>query len=288
MNFKVKFSVIIPTYNRADLLPALLNSLVLQTFSDFEIIICDDGSVDNTSEIVNEYKDKIDIKYILLENNGGPAAPRNAGIRAAEGEYCAFLDSDDEWYVDKLTEVSKVLEKGFDWTYHDLDIKKNNEITGVVKARDYNKKNAMESLLVNFNPVPTSSVVVRTEVLKQVGFFRTEKSFHFVEDFDYWLRLVKVNTNSFAIKKSLGIYNDHEVNNSKSKLQIEKLGDIYDLYNEKLKSKDVTLAKYYAQFSLAYNSSDNNLCKQICGQMIKLKFFHLYTFKALIKCMKIK
>ena len=91
-------SVIIPTYNRAHLVGRAIKSVLNQTYRDFEIIVVDDGSTDNTKDIIKEFqkKDKR-IKYIPYEKNKGGSAARNTGIKAAKGEYIAFLDSDDEW-----------------------------------------------------------------------------------------------------------------------------------------------------------------------------------------------
>ena len=92
-----KVSIIIPTYNRANLLPRAINSVLNQTFKDFELIIVDDGSTDNTRKVVKEFEEKDSrIKYIWQENFGGPAKPTNTGLKISKGKYIAFLDSDNE------------------------------------------------------------------------------------------------------------------------------------------------------------------------------------------------
>jgi len=85
-------SVIIPTYNRSKELKRCLESLTRQTYKKFEVIVCDDGSTDNTKEVVNSYRNVLNIIYIKDENFGGPARPRNNGIKLSNGEYIAFLD----------------------------------------------------------------------------------------------------------------------------------------------------------------------------------------------------
>src|SRR3989344_2456358 len=96
-------SIIIPTYNRAKLLRRAIESVLKQTFQDFELLVVDDGSTDNTNEVVMEYasKDKR-VFYISQENSGGASRPKNTGIKTARGEYIAILDSDDEWMQNKL------------------------------------------------------------------------------------------------------------------------------------------------------------------------------------------
>lgn len=94
-----EISVIIPTYNRVQYVTKAIDSVLVQTYTDYEIIVVDDGSTDNTKEVLEPYMGRI--KYIYQENAGVSAA-RNAGIRAATGEWVAFLDSDDEWLPEKL------------------------------------------------------------------------------------------------------------------------------------------------------------------------------------------
>jgi len=102
-------SVIISTYNRAHLIGRAIQSVLNQTYQDFEVIVVDDGSTDNTEEIVKSFNDPR-IRYIRHEKNKGAAAARNTGIKAARGKYIAFQDSDDEWLPEKLEKQMKVFE----------------------------------------------------------------------------------------------------------------------------------------------------------------------------------
>ncbi len=102
-------TVIIPTYNRAHLLGRSIGSVLNQTYSDFELIVVDDGSTDNTTEVVRSFCDTR-LKYIRCErNSGGPATPTNVGIEAASTRYIAVQDSDDEWLPDKLQQQVTVI-----------------------------------------------------------------------------------------------------------------------------------------------------------------------------------
>lgn len=103
-----RVSVIIPTFNRAHLLPCAVQSVLNQTFTDFELIIVDDASTDNTQEVVESFGD-LRIRYIEHEQNKGGGAARNTGIKEARGEFIAFLDSDDEWMSQKLEIQATVL-----------------------------------------------------------------------------------------------------------------------------------------------------------------------------------
>ena len=94
-----RIAVIIPTYNRSELLKAALDSVLSQKYKDLETIVVDDGSEDDTSELVGQYPQ---CRYIKLEHSGLPAVARNAGIRRTKADFVAFLDSDDEWLPQKL------------------------------------------------------------------------------------------------------------------------------------------------------------------------------------------
>jgi glycosyltransferase involved in cell wall biosynthesis len=100
-NFNPLVSVILPTYNRAHVLGKAIESILNQTYSNFEIIIVDDGSLDSTEKLVARYRDNR-IKYIRHTKNQGAVAARNTGIVASKGEYIAFQDSDNEWLPEKL------------------------------------------------------------------------------------------------------------------------------------------------------------------------------------------
>lgn len=103
-----RVSVIIPTYNRAEYVTQAIDSVLAQTYTDYEIIVVDDGSADNTKEVLLPYMDRI--RYIYQENAGVSAA-RNTGIKAAKGDWITFLDSDDEWLPGKLAVQIRAVER---------------------------------------------------------------------------------------------------------------------------------------------------------------------------------
>jgi glycosyltransferase involved in cell wall biosynthesis len=103
----VLFSIIIPTYNRRDLLRRTLDSVRAQTFTDFETIVVDDGSTDGTAEYLERLAGKV---RVIRQRNAGPGAARNAGVAAAAGDYFAFLDSDDMWFPWTLATYARVIE----------------------------------------------------------------------------------------------------------------------------------------------------------------------------------
>ena len=102
-------SIIIPTYNRERLVCKAINSVLRQTYSDYELIVVDDGSVDQTPRAVSQFQDPR-IRYLCQHINAGECAARNIGLTAAQGRYIAFLDSDDEWLPNKLEKQVKYFE----------------------------------------------------------------------------------------------------------------------------------------------------------------------------------
>ena len=108
---KPTVSIIIPTYNRAHLIDRSIQSVLNQTYQDFELIVVDDGSTDNTEDIIRQFQEKDKrIKYIKHDKNKGGSAARNTGIKNSRGEYIAFQDSDDEWFPEKLEKQIEIIE----------------------------------------------------------------------------------------------------------------------------------------------------------------------------------
>lgn len=185
-----KVSVIIPTYNRAELLRSAISSALGQTFKDLEIIVSDDNSTDNTLEIVKGFQDKR-LKYISHNKNKGVSAARNTAIKVASGEYIAFLDDDDEWLPDKLQWQVEVLDKS------------QSNICGVYSNRLFIEKATGKILsdnpgadtlegnllyqLAKKSPIHTSTVVIKKRCLDEVGLF--DETISYMEDRDMWIRL---------------------------------------------------------------------------------------------------
>ena len=203
-----KFSVVIPTFNRARDIPRCLDSLVSQKFQDFEVLICDDGSTDDTSSVVASYNHLLDITYSYGENSGGPARPRNRGISLARAPYIAFLDSDDWWTPDKLRLSLNALDAGADVVSHDLYV-----VTTPVQRVFWKKVRSRElgspvfdDLLAYGNGLPNSSVVVRKCFLVKIGGASEDPDLVGVEDFDTWLRISKLTDKFKRIPVTLGYY----------------------------------------------------------------------------------
>ncbi|MCK8141458.1 glycosyltransferase [Flavobacterium sp. I-SCBP12n] len=201
------FSIVIPTYNRTSDLARCLDSLVSQTYKNFEVIVCDNGSSDNTKDVVMGYADKLNLNYIhIIENSGGPAYPRNLGLKEALGDWVCFLDSDD-WYTDNRLEYIADLDlNNFDFLYHDLNIIKNNDPYKIMISRALSLEDTYYDFVTNVNSIPTSSTCIRRELLKKTNGFKEAKDISGLEDFDFWLKLAKLNARFIYVPVVLGYY----------------------------------------------------------------------------------
>ena len=203
-----RVSVVVPTYNRANELRRCLDSLKEQTIDDFEVLICDDGSTDETAEVAKKYSPFLDITYDYAKNFGGPACPRNRGIKLARAPYIAFLDSDDWWMPQKLEESLKYLEQGADVVYHDLFLAtKSDQRFYWKKARTRDlKKPVFDDLIINGNALHNSSVMVRKELLVAIKGLSEDQNLIAGEDYDAWVRIAQLTDKFKRIPKTLGYY----------------------------------------------------------------------------------
>lgn len=188
-------SVIVPTYNRGNVIGRAVKSILRQTWPHFEIIIVDDGSTDGTKAIVDELGDPR-IRYILLEQNAGVAHARNVGIQEAKYEYIAFLDSDDEWLPKKLgLQMKRMLrcadEVGMVYCrMSGLSRDGKNRFTCPPKeyVKDILEGDLFQPLLMQ-NVIGTPTMLIRKECLVRTGGFK--EALHCVEDWELILRIAK-------------------------------------------------------------------------------------------------
>ncbi len=184
-------SIIIPTYNRAHLIKRAIQSVLNQTYQNFEIIVVDDGSTDNTEEEVKNLNNQ-KIRYIRYNENKGAASARNTGIKVSRGEYIAFQDSDDEWFPNKLKRQMEVfknapLEVGVVYTGGWL-IKNNERIYRPLFTTKQREGYIYKELLKGkggFIAAPLA--IVKKECFNRVGMF--DERFSPLEDWELWFRI---------------------------------------------------------------------------------------------------
>lgn len=197
-------SVIIPAYNSARFLPEAIESVLAQTYKDYEIIVVDDGSTDNTKEVLAPYFDRI--KYIYQQNQGAGSA-RNTGIKHSQGKYITFLDADDVWLPEKLHIQVDYLDnnRGIAMVYS-RSFSMSEDGRSIIKKGRWSRKppsGDVFNILFFHNFIPTSTVVVRKEVFNTIGLF--DESLINSQDHDLWLRIAR-ELNVAGISKPLSKY----------------------------------------------------------------------------------
>jgi len=205
---KLLVSIIIPTYNRAPELKRALKSVIEQSYQNWECLIVDNNSTDSTDEIIQEFNDSR-IKLFKINNHGIIAVSRNKAIQEAQGEYIAFLDSDDWWKPNKLEASITYLNQGADVVYHGLlCVRKVNQST--LRKRQVGSRSVTapvyHDLICNGNALANSSVVVRRELLNRAGQLSKDPALVAAEDYECWLRVAKLTDKFVKIPKVLGYY----------------------------------------------------------------------------------
>lgn len=207
-------SVVIPTYNHAGFLREALESLVAQTFSDWEALVVNNYSEDGTLDVIEAFNDPR-IRVDNFRNNGVIGASRNRGIRLSQGKYIAFLDSDDKWYPEKLSHCVCYLDQGADLVCHDLRSIGTRE--GIVHCGP-KQRATFDALLERGSCIIPSATLVRKSILDSVGGFSENPAFITSEDYHLWIKLAQTQAIMVFIEEILGEYRVHAGNQSGSVL----------------------------------------------------------------------
>lgn len=220
-----RISVIIPAYNSSRFIESALESVLSQAYKNFEIIVVDDGSSDNTKEVIKRFIDKGLVSY-YYQSNKGPAAARNMGIKQASGEIIAFLDADDLWLENKLEKSLRFMKEGsFDWICTSLlkinesgekKIKRIPDDSWVMEQRTKEVKQLKNGLFFFASiPVQVQTVLAKKECFHKAGLF--DESFLIGEDTDLWLRFEEIGFRCGYLDEPLTIYRYNEISITKSK-----------------------------------------------------------------------
>ena len=211
-------SIITPTYNCGKFIAETMDSVINQSYENWEMIIVDDCSTDNTKEVVEEYIKKDNrIKYHILEKNSGAAVSRTKAMELAKGKYIAFLDSDDLWTKDKLEKQIKFMEENnYNFTctdYEQID-EKGNSLNKIIKTKTKTNYNGV--LLTC--PVGNSTVMYNVEALGKFVVPNIRKR----NDDALWLQILKKEEYIYGMKEVLMKYRIRENSISSNKLQLVK------------------------------------------------------------------
>lgn len=199
-------SVIIPTYNRAHLISRAIQSVLNQTYQDFEIIVVDDASKDNTEEVMKSFDDERVI-YLRHKNNRGAQAARNTGIKAAKGEWIAFLDSDDEWLPQRLEVGFSLAHKtGVSVVHSECYIKSSKDNKLKIFGIPHKSGDIYVDLLKYPGPM-FQGLLVKRECLERIGYL--DEDIISYQEWDTAIRLARYYKFGF-VEKPLFIYHCHE------------------------------------------------------------------------------
>ena len=200
-------SVIIPTYNRAAVLPRAVDSVLSQKGADFELILVDDGSADNTRTLLESWPRSPEIRYFYQENRG-PSAARNLGIKKAKGEWIAFLDSDDEWKPGKLKAQLEFFRGNPDYLIcqtEEIWIRKGVRVNPMKKHQK--SGGWIFEKCLPLCVISPSAVMMHRKLFDEVGLF--DESLPACEDYDLWLRIAAKHPIGLIEKPYLFKYGGH-------------------------------------------------------------------------------
>lgn len=259
------FSIIIPTYNRCNLLKRCLDSVINQTYPNWEAIIIDNNSNDSTLDLLKSY---IDERIVVINN---PiriiAVSRNLGIKTAKGDWICFLDSDDWWNCNKLEVCSHHLADS-DFIYHNCITDSGKKII----SGDITDTEISNELIIQGNPFVNSSIVIRKSIINAIGLMDESPELKAIEDFDYWIRVSLYTKRFYYIDKILGTYYIGENSASQNIMQVKKEKLIYLKYAQRLSvyHKIIAYCKMHFRCARIYHS---------------LKYYRKASIHYLISCL---
>lgn len=269
---KPKVSVIIPTYNRAHLICRAIQSVLNQTYQDFEIIVVDDASTDNTEDVIIRNFNDSRIRFVRSQDNRGASAARNKGIELAKGKYIAFQDSDDEWFAEKLDEqieTFRIISPEVGVIYTDmLWVCKDGKI------KYWHSPTLIDGALINPRTldyqvagIGIQSTLMKKEFVEYVGYF--DEAFPKYIDLELMIRLSK-HCLFYHIKKPLvkyyesdGIWSNMNTLPVARKLLLER-------YSNDIKKNKAFIAHQYFLIGCAH---------QACDEFTEAKSYFMKAFK---------
>ena len=228
-------SVVLPAYTVHDTIGESIDSILSQTFTDFELIIINDGSQDNTEEVIHAYSDKR-IRYYRNEKNEGLIYTLNRGLDLAQGKYIARMDADDISKPERLErELEYLINNGLDVVSCVADkIDENGNVWGEIKPFN-NRPEVIKDLLEIQNVIIHPTVLMRTDIIKSVGGYR---NFPSCQDYDLWLRLITNNYKIGIINENLFQFRKHRDSVTATRRYNQILNEKYirEMYHQRLKN----------------------------------------------------
>lgn len=204
------FSIIIPSYNRASSIIKSIQAVLKQSNSDWEILLVDDGSDDNTKEIVNDFLTESRIKY-LYQNNRGVSSARNLGAKNASGKYLIFFDSDDDVEIDWLSDFNSIFYQKANVDIIQCGYKRHDLLSGNVSSHP--------ALVGKYNVALAGTFVIRSDIFQSVGGY--DEKLKYSENMELFLRISQLNFKTEIIEGCNLIYNDSGSGGSRNLSNLE-------------------------------------------------------------------
>ena len=225
--------VILPNYNKSEFLEEAINSVISQSYKNWNLLIIDDSSNDASNKIILKYKNEQNIKIILLKKNKGVAFCRNLGVRISKSKYIAFIDSDDYWTKDKLSEQINFMEKfTYDFTYTNYtpftlkkSLKKFKKI--ILPPKSFNFKEFIHNTSIGM-----SSVIIKRSIIRNITF----KKLKICEDYLFKCEILKNNIIARKLNQNTMFYRI-----TKNSLQSNKLRNLYWIWYINRKYNKLTI-----------------------------------------------
>jgi len=272
MNNKPFFSIIMPNYNNGHNIKESIQSVINQDFGNWELLIIDNNSYDDSKDIFKSFKDTR-IKFFNIQNQGVIAKSRNLGIKMSKGKWIAFLDSDDVFEKDKLSVIYSAIENKSDGIfYHNcykiISNRKTKKNIGVFKP----SKNSLSRLLTYGNRIVLSSIVIKKIFLDNKS-FSEKKANVTVEDFDLLIKLLERDIPLNYINKTLGGYRISKSSLSQKKNHFENTISFLERKKNILSEKDIRKVNIY----ISYCKIKGKLIYPLEGYKILLKH-NIFSF----------
>jgi teichuronic acid biosynthesis glycosyltransferase TuaG len=243
-NKELKVSIILPNYNSSKTIKQTINSIINQTYKNWELIIVDDNSDELTKKILSKYKNKKKIKFYFLQKNKGAAYCRNLAIKKSKSDYIAFIDSDDLWEKNKLKLQINFMSKNnylFTYTYYKTFKINSSIIKKIIVPNKFNFKSFIKN-----TSIATSTMIVKRTATNNIKFSNTK----ICEDYYYKCQLLKKIGYAYCYCAYLGKYQIR-----KNSLQSSRIRNLYWIWkiNKNLNQFNI-LDNLISVFFISFNS----------------------------------
>ena len=293
-NKNIFFSIVVPTFNSKKYIYETLESIDAQTYTNFEVIISDDGSIDETVKIIQTFfKINLNLNYkIILNKHLGPGNARNQGIKKSSGDWIAFLDSDDIWDEKKLEICSLKINENINYNFIPSSIIHMDKIGKIVDPSIFIKSNNLFHSLYRQNSLSTSAVIIKKRLLMETDLFNC--NLLSAQDYDLWLKIALLeNCNIGFIKQPLTTYRTSNSNiSSNIKRRLDCMLQIGFKYKKNLAQKTkfsfyeflIFKSNAYLRASIGYYKKKNFLLSAY--YLIRCFFSFPLRFDLILKILK--